>query len=232
MSPDSVITVAIVPAAGAGKRMGTSEPKQFLELDGEPVLLHTVRALQRTEAIDLVIVAAAASEVEKVREILAVCDRPVRVVPGGRTRFDSVGRGLTAAPESTELVVVHDGVRPFVTDREVEETIALAKKKGAAIVASSPVETVKERMEGHGLRTVDRDRLLLAQTPQAFRIDLIRRAYRQAEADHFVGTDEASLVERLNVGIEIVEASIWNRKMTTPDDLALASWIASRKEKS
>jgi 2-C-methyl-D-erythritol 4-phosphate cytidylyltransferase len=123
--------------------------------------------------------------------------------------------------------VIHDAVRPFVTQREIRETIEAARDAGAAIVATSPVETVKEVDGIHISGTLDRNRIRLAQTPQAFRADLLRRAYAAAAEEGFVGTDEASLVERIGVKVVVVEADRRNRKITTPDDLKLAEFLAS-----
>jgi 2-C-methyl-D-erythritol 4-phosphate cytidylyltransferase len=149
----------------------------------------------------------------------------IRIVAGGRERFDSVWIGLGELPDGAEIVLVHDGVRPFVTVREVEDTVAMARQIGAGVAVSAPVETVK-RIEGERLHaTLDRERIRLAQTPQAFRVEILRRAYDAALEDGFRGTDEASLVERIGGEIGLVEADRWNLKITGEEDLRLAEWI-------
>ncbi len=224
---ENIRVAAIVPAAGAGRRFGEGEPKQFHLLHGETILGRTVRAVAEAPSVDYVIVAAASGEIERVVEIVKGSCRKGVVVEGGEERFHSVWNALDAVPKGVEIVVVHDGVRPFVTVREIEETIAAARARGGAIAASAPVETVKEVDRTRIVRTVDRKTVRLAQTPQAFRVDLLRRAYAKAFDDRFVGTDESSLVERLGAVVVVVDADPANRKITTPADLAAVSNDAS-----
>ena len=219
--------MAIVPAAGAGVRLKSCEPKQFLEIEGESILSRTLKSLAVAPSVDALIVAVAAEELRRVSDMVDGLEMPGCVVEGGKERFDSVYQGLGMVPESTEVVVVHDGVRPFVTEREIEETIAAARKTGAAIVATTPVETVKEIDGLYISGTLDRRKIRLAQTPQAFRLDLFQRAYAAAFDQGYRGTDEASLVERVGVKVTIVEGDRNNRKITTPDDLKLARYLAS-----
>lgn len=237
--------VAIVPAAGSGRRMGGGEPKQFREVGGVPILLRTLCALRDANVFERILVAVSDEERERVEcwksEVPALT-----CVAGGEERFHSVKNGLDAVSgpggaavgvggESSgngddRVVLVHDGVRPFVTSREIIEVVRAAERDGAAIVCSKPVETVKSLDEGGGIvETLDRDGVRLAQTPQAFRISLFQEAYMRAESEDYVGTDEASLVERLGYVVSVVEADRWNIKITTPEDFELAEWILKER---
>jgi 2-C-methyl-D-erythritol 4-phosphate cytidylyltransferase len=222
-----VKVAAIIPAAGLGTRMaarsGTSR-KQFMLLDGAPILTHTLRKFVVCPAVDEIVVALRPEDLEWFgqewkREKAA---KPVRLVAGGQYRQDSVRNGLEHVSAGVDLVAVHDAVRPFVSVDLIDKVIREATRTGAAILAIPPVDTVK-RVERTTIRaTLPRERIVLAQTPQVFRLDLLRRAYRQAEEDGFVGTDEASLVEHLDVDVTVVLGSDRNIKITRPGDMALA----------
>lgn len=202
----------------AGKR-----PKQFLELAGTPIIFHTLKAFERCDVIQEIIVVLAADEADG---FLSLAEkhgvRKIRsVVTGGATRAESVLHGLRAAPEGTEIVAVHDGVRPFVTPDEIARTVAAAEREGAAILVSAPVDTVKEITDGAVVRTLKRAGLRNALTPQCFTYTLLRQAYDAADVSDPDLTDESSLVERLGVRIVAVEGSPRNIKITRPEDLAV-----------
>ncbi|MBN1825189.1 MAG: 2-C-methyl-D-erythritol 4-phosphate cytidylyltransferase [Candidatus Eisenbacteria bacterium] len=217
--------VAVVPAAGAGRRFGAGAPKSFRELAGRTILARTLDALAAAPSIGGLVVAAPPDRLDEVRRLVPDGAPLLAVVAGGEERFDSVRNALAAVPEGTAIVVVHDAARPLVTARETEEAIEAARRYGAALTVSAPVETVK-RIDGDRVTaTLDRDLIRLAQTPQAFRADLLRRAFRTAEEDGVKGTDEASLVERLGEPVVPVEADRWNRKITVEEDLRLAEWV-------
>jgi 2-C-methyl-D-erythritol 4-phosphate cytidylyltransferase len=222
----------ILPAAGLGTRMKAAPAegagpsrKQFMLLEGEPILVHTVRKFIACPLIAEVVVAVRAEDVERVRELLDAHfgAKPVRCVEGGETRQHSVENALASLAADTDLVVVHDAVRPFIDAATIVEVIHQAAQSGAAIVGIVPVDTVKQ-VQRHVVRnTLNRDRLVLAQTPQVFRAGLLREAFLKARADEFVGTDESSLVERLeNVEVTVVAGSDRNIKITRPSDLELA----------
>jgi len=217
--------VAVVPAAGRGERLGPGPPKPYREVGGIAILARTVEMLARARAIDGIVLVVSGEEIARAEGIVPEGAPVFQVVAGGKERFDSVRIGLGEVPEEAEIVVVHDGVRPFVTVREVEETVAMARDVGAAVAVTAPVETVKRIEEGRLHATLDRDRIRLAQTPQAFRTGVLRRAYEAAMEEGFVGTDEASLVERIGGEIGLVEADRWNVKITSEEDLRLAEWI-------
>ncbi len=221
--------VAVVPAGGSGQRMAASRPKQFLALDGVPLLVATLRALLRHRAVAGVVVAAPAARLDWTRRLLRRhrVPRVLAVVAGGAERQESVWRGLQAIPSDAGLVVVHDGVRPFVDARLVEAVLAAARRVGAAVCALEARETVKRVRGGLVEATVDRQGLWLVQTPQAFRRELLLEAHDKARRDGFVGTDDAVLVERLGAPVAVVPGLGHNVKITTPADLRLARRLAA-----
>ncbi|MBI5280117.1 MAG: 2-C-methyl-D-erythritol 4-phosphate cytidylyltransferase [Candidatus Solibacter usitatus] len=221
----------ILPAAGLGTRMkGAADPpgagrKQFMELEGSPILLHTVRKFVACPLVAEVVVAVRGEDLPRVQEVLAgeTFSKVVRCVAGGETRQHSVENALASLAPDVDVVAVHDAVRPFVDAATIVQVIEQAAATGAAIVGIVPVDTVKQ-VQRHAVRgTLNRDRLVLAQTPQVFRADVLRRAFEKAREDGFTGTDESSLVERLEqVEVVVVPGSDRNIKITRPSDLELA----------
>ncbi len=219
------MNVAIIAAAGQGLRLAGKRPKQFLELAGTPIIFHTLQAFEQCDSIQEIIVVISAAESAGFLSLAGKCElrKLTKVVPGGATRAESVLRGLQAVRETTvEIVAVHDAVRPFVTPDEIARTVAAAQVEGAAILVSAPVDTVKEVCAGAVVKTLRRDDLRNALTPQCFRYKLLRRAYEQADVFDPDLTDESSLVERLGERVAIVEGSARNIKITRPGDLVLA----------
>jgi 2-C-methyl-D-erythritol 4-phosphate cytidylyltransferase len=226
----------ILPAAGLGTRMGRSSAektgtsrKQFMLLDGSPILLHTVRKFAACDEVSEIVVAVRREDLEWVGELLRaeIRNKPVRVVEGGNSRQESVANALASLAGDTDLVCVHDAVRPFVDLETIQKALAEAAEAGAAIVGIVPVDTVKQATRAHTEHvrirgTIPREKLVLAQTPQVFRYDLIKRAFEAAAADGFVGTDESSLVERLEHEVAVVLGSDRNIKITKPTDMDLA----------
>jgi 2-C-methyl-D-erythritol 4-phosphate cytidylyltransferase len=232
---------AIVAAAGMGTRMGSGMPKQFLELDGVPILVFTLRRLAASPLLTEFWIASPEEHVEALRERLAEEDlgRPVQVVAGGETRQESVGRALAQISDEVELVAVHDAVRPFVTREMVERVVAEARACGAAIVGVPAIDTVKEVKraslpEDAALitATIPRERIVLAQTPQVFSTKLLREAYALAEQDGITASDEAALVERLGRTVHVVLGSERNLKITRPSDMALARFYLEQERSS
>ena len=222
----------ILPAAGLGTRMGRAVPekagtsrKQFMLLDGSPILLHTIRKFVSTPAVSEIVVALRADDIEWVRQLLREekFSKPVRLVEGGDSRQESVENALATLDASTELVAVHDAVRPFIEHSVLDKVFAEAEETGAAIVGIVPVDTVKQVHRNKIRQTIPRERLILAQTPQVFRFDLLKGAFAKAREDGFAGTDESSLVERLDqVEVSVVPGSDRNLKITKPSDMDLA----------
>jgi 2-C-methyl-D-erythritol 4-phosphate cytidylyltransferase len=228
----------IIPAAGLGTRMSRggapAARKQFLQLEGESILAHTVRKFMAAPSVSEVVIAVRTEDREWARDLLAKVEKvkPVRFADGGDSRQHSVENALAILDHDTDLVAVHDAVRPFVSVETIERVIAEASEHGAAIVGVVPVDTVKQVHLNHIRTTIPRERLILAQTPQVFRFDLLRQAFDRARADQFVGTDESSLVERLEqVEVRVVPGSDRNIKITKPADLELAG-LYLRQEKA
>ena len=222
------MNIAIIAAAGAGTRMVSDRPKQFLLLAGTPVIFHTLKVFEQCDSIDEVIVVLPAAESAGflsqagkfgVRKL-------ARVVPGGVTRADSVKRGLLAIRSATaEIVAVHDGVRPFVTVDEINSTVVAAQAHGAAILVAPVTDTIKLVEDRSVLRTLDRGGLRRALTPQCFRYEWLREAYQHADVNDPSLTDESALIEQLGKPVSVVEGSARNIKITTAEDLAIAETI-------
>lgn len=225
------MNVAIIPAAGSGSRFGGQIPKQFLEVAGAPILWHTIKRFAGCADIGAIVVALAPERQPdfQARSATAQLGKPVRFVEGGAERSDSIFNALHAAAElNPEIVAVHDAVRPFVTSGQISAVIAKAAEIGAAILALPATDTIKEVENGLIQRTIDRRRIWRAQTPQAFRYELLRRANDEARAaglSSALTTDDALLVERLGVPVAVVEGSPHNLKITTPEDLLLAEQL-------
>jgi len=225
-------TFAIVPAAGRGLRMGKNEPKQFLMLTGKPVLARTIERLSEAPFISGIIIVAPSDFLLHSEEMLQNYCRHLRsttrVIAGGKERQDSVFNALRVLPAECEWVLIHDGVRPFVSVGLLEETWKAAQRSGAAIAARSATDTVKLVRNERVIETIAREEIKLVQTPQVFRKDLILSAYLEAQQRGWSGTDDASLVERINIDVRVVEGEYSNIKVTTPADLDWAAWFLSR----
>jgi 2-C-methyl-D-erythritol 4-phosphate cytidylyltransferase len=219
----------VIPAGGLGTRLGLRTPKQFLTLGRMSILAITTRHFARRRDVAAVIVAAPPGHVARARRALArISSRAsLTVVAGGTTRQESVSLGLAAAPRA-EVIVVHDAVRPFITDALIDRVLAAARADGAAVCALPIAETVKRVRDGVVEATIDRAGLWGVQTPQAFRAHLLREAHDKARRDGVVGTDDAMLVERLGVSVRVVDGLPQNVKITTPADLARARRRAGR----
>lgn len=206
-------TTAIIVAAGSGSRFNSDTPKQFFEINGKPVIVHTIERFQAAPSVDSIVLVLAApfdfSPFSKVAKIVA----------GGSTRAESVRNGLAAI--DSDIVAVHDGARPLVTVDEIERTIAKAKETGAACLVAPVTDTIKSIRGGEIADTLDRDKLRRALTPQAFRTEVLRKAFEGVDLNESV-TDECYLVEKLGHPIAIVEGNSRNIKITHPEDLILA----------
>ena len=220
---------AIIAAAGIGKRMGGSCPKQYLEIGGRPIICHTLDRFREARTIaNLVVVVEPGRERAIEDEILRRFEYPKSwiVTAGGEHRQDSVANGLAKIPKDCDVVAVHDGVRPFVTPAQIDSAVELANKEGACIVAMPIKETIK-RVGGnnHISETVDRSSLWGAKTPQCFKRALLADAMDRARREGFKGTDEASIVERMGVAVRVIEGDERNIKITSPSDLIVAEAI-------
>ncbi|MEN3327232.1 MAG: 2-C-methyl-D-erythritol 4-phosphate cytidylyltransferase [Acidobacteriota bacterium] len=224
------MNIAIIAAAGTGTRMASDRPKQFLQLAGTPVIIHTLKVFEQCESINEVILVLPAAESAGFLSLAAKFGlrKLARVVPGGVTRADSVKRGLMAIRAATaEIVAVHDGVRPFVTAEEIDAVVTAAQTDGAAILVAPVTDTVKQIRDSRVLQTLDRGGLRRALTPQCFRYDVLWQAYQAADVTDPSVTDESVLVEKLGIPVSVIEGSPRNIKVTTAEDLLIAEAILS-----
>src|SRR6202040_684632 len=231
---------AILPAAGLGTRMGAETPKQFLELDGVPIVILSLRQIASCELVTDIIVATRGDEVARLEERIRAekFKQTVRVVRGGDSRQDSVAQALREVPADTEIILVHDAVRPFVTVDQITRVIEEARKCEAAILGIPAMDTVKEVKRASLpedvaliIGTIPRERVVLAQTPQAFSTKLIKEAFARAHADGVNASDEAGLVERIGHDVHVVLGSERNIKITRPADMELARFYLESERK-
>lgn len=228
-------TIAIIAAGGQGKRIAGVHPegihpegklpKQFLMLKDKPILAHTVDKFERCGLINEIILVVP-------QDYLGYCSRAIvdqygfnkvrKVICGGKERQDSVYLGLKACPNNASIVVIHDGVRPLISSDKISESIKICEEKRAVVLAVPVKDTVKKVEQNHIVITLDRSKLWLTQTPQTFEYKLILDAYKKAEEDNFVGTDDSALVERLGYEVTILEGDYKNIKITTAEDLTIA----------
>jgi 2-C-methyl-D-erythritol 4-phosphate cytidylyltransferase len=220
-------TYAIIPAAGQGRRFGSA--KQFQLLAGKPLFLHAVETFESSPLIAGICLPVPETDIESVKAWIekGSLKKILKIVPGGKERQDSVRKGFEAIPPC-DLIIVHDGVRPLVTRELIEKTIRGAQECGSCVVGLPLKETTKRVNPEMFIReTVDRTTLWGIQTPQAFRYEIFQKALEKAQADRFLGTDEAMLVERIGVKIKVIEGSPYNIKITTPEDLRIAESLLS-----
>jgi 2-C-methyl-D-erythritol 4-phosphate cytidylyltransferase len=225
--------LAIIPAAGTGIRMGGNTPKQFLSLEGIPIFVHTLRKFAASDAIDEIFLGLRPEEMDRATQEIALQNfaKPVRLVAGGDSRQETVARCLDQAAPDTEVVVVHDAVRPFVELAMIQQIVDAARKDGAVILGIPSVDTVKKVERQTITGTIPRQRIVLAQTPQAFRYMILRKAFDRALSEGYFGTDESSLVEHDGCEVKVLMGSDRNIKITKPSDLPLARlFIAQERE--
>jgi len=222
----------ILPAAGLGKRMRAGKNKLLLELNGMPVLIHTLKVFEDDEACNGIILAIHPQDEEEFRALLKKyrITKVINLVPGGEERQHSIYNALKTV-ETNGIILVHDAARPFIRKGHIHRLTETAEETGAAIIGVPAKDTMKKVQDVAVVETVERSSLWAVQTPQAFRISLLKEAYEKAERDHFLGTDDSSLVERLNVPVVIVEGDYDNIKLTTPEDLYFAEAILKKREK-
>lgn len=230
----SIKADAVIVSAGKGLRFGEGPKKQFLSLAGRPVLAYSLDPFEASPLIRSVVVVVQSEDIDYcLGEIVRKegFRKVTHVVSGGATRQQSVRSGIEAAPEDGDILLIHDGVRPFTTTEMIEASVRAAQQYEAVIFGVPVKDTVKE-VEAHQtvVRTLERASLYQIQTPQAFRAGLIREAHRMAASEGFVGTDDASLVERMGIKVRILLGSYENMKLTTPEDLEFARFILERRE--
>ena len=230
-------SIALIPAAGMGRRMGASINKQYLTLNGIPIVARTISLFERSSLIDCIYLVIPLEEIPYCREHIVEAygfSKIAAIVPGGKERQNSVLNGLKAMRErvsDNDIVLVHDGVRPLVTETILHDSITIASRHDGAVVAVPVKDTIKTVRNGIIRDTPPREMLWQAQTPQTFRFGKIFPAHLSAESDGFCGTDDASLIERSGGKIHIVQGDYRNIKITTPEDIVLAESFLSAMER-
>ena len=218
------ICTAVIVAAGKGRRMGTEVSKQFLPLCGKEILAHSVEKFEKAEKIRDIVLVTGEDSLQDVREMAQEYGwkKIVSVVAGGKERQDSVWNGLQAVSDDTDIVLIHDGVRPFVTEDILNHSIETAVEMGSCVAGVPAKDTIKVcNGENVAVATPDRSTLWQIQTPQTFQKDLIMQAYQKAKAEGFVGTDDASLAEYSGCPVKVIMGSYRNIKITTKEDLLI-----------
>ncbi|MCX6133971.1 MAG: 2-C-methyl-D-erythritol 4-phosphate cytidylyltransferase [Ignavibacteriales bacterium] len=225
-------TFAIVPAAGSGKRLGGSVKKQFLVLRDKPIIVHTLQRFEHCTDIDEIAVAVPEQSIAEMESLISRyrLHKVSMVTVGGEKRQDSVFNALRRFTfKPTDIVLVHDGVRPFIESKRIGQLVRTCREHEAAVLAVQPKDTIRRSRGGEFFdQTLDRNALWLVQTPQAFRAEVLMKAFKQAKQDRFYGTDESGLVERIGVKVKIVEGSYDNIKITTQEDIDLGGLILER----
>ncbi|MBM6616112.1 2-C-methyl-D-erythritol 4-phosphate cytidylyltransferase [Bacillus suaedaesalsae] len=223
----------IIPAAGSGKRMNAGKNKQFIMLGDKPVIIHTLSVFEQDPHCNEIILVINEMEREYFKELLCSfkIQKVKQLIPGGAERQDSVYNGLMKVEGANSLVLVHDGARPFITIEKIQELVKKASETSAAILAVPVKDTIKKVNNGLVEETVERSSLWAVQTPQAFHVQLLRQAYEHAFQTNFLGTDEASLVERLHKPIAVVSGDYENIKLTTPEDIVYGESILNNQQK-
>ena len=228
---------ALIPAAGMGKRMGASINKQYLQLDGLPIVARTISVFEQSPLIEAIYLVIPAEEIPYCREhVVEACGfrKVVEIVAGGRERQNSVMNGLNAMRRDVsddDVVLIHDGVRPLITPQLLQESIEAARGWDGALVAVPAKDTIKAVRDGLVVDTPPRETLWQAQTPQSFRFSVIYDAHRTAQQEGFMGTDDSSLVERRGGTVMVVRGDYRNIKITTPEDLVLAEAFLAGERK-
>lgn len=221
----------VIPAAGQGKRMKADRNKLLLSLQGRPVIIHTLEVFEKDPACDGIVLAVKEEEKPLFTNLITEYNmsKVYKLVTGGEERQQSVYSGLKQL-EHADIVLVHDGARPFMMRKMIDQLVEQANISGAAIAAVPVKDTIKRVKDGTVVETVERSSLWAVQTPQAFRLSSLLQAHEQAEKDGFLGTDDASLIERINLPVQIVEGDYDNIKLTTPEDLVFAEAIIQKRK--
>jgi 2-C-methyl-D-erythritol 4-phosphate cytidylyltransferase len=221
-------TIALIAAAGKSTRLKDRLPKQFIEIQDKPILAYTMEKFEKCDLVNEILLVVP-------EDYLGYCSTEIvdrfdfrkikKIVSGGEERQDSVYNGLLAIPKNTSIVLVHDGVRPFISISKIEESINLCKEYKAVILALPVKETIKRIEDNYVVTTLNREKIWSVQTPQVFDYKILLDAYQKAKEDKFIGTDDSSLVERIGVRVRVLEGEYNNIKITTKEDLILAEQI-------
>ncbi|MFE4813944.1 2-C-methyl-D-erythritol 4-phosphate cytidylyltransferase [Peribacillus simplex] len=220
----------VIPAAGQGKRMKAGKNKLFIELSGIPIIVYTLRVFEEDPDCRGIILSINPAEKDYFSQLIAAygLKKVKKLVMGGKERQQSVYNGLQHAGE--EIILVHDGARPFINLGQISELTTAASLHGGAVIAVPVKDTIKKASNNKVVETVERSSLWAVQTPQAFRVSILKSAYEQAEAEAFLGTDDASLLERINEQVVIIEGNYDNIKITTQEDIYFAEAILHKQQ--
>jgi len=225
-------TLAIILAGGAGKRMGTATNKQFLLIDNKPIIVHTLQIFEECRAVDGIYLVVNQKDLPTIQEEILETyhfNKILKLVIGGRLRQDSVRNGLEAIENPCDIVIIHDGARPFVSPSFIDKGIFLMEMFDAVIPALPVKDTIKDvSKDGFVQKTLERDSLWHVQTPQTFKYDLITKAYREGVAKKLYGYDDATFLEHMGKKVKVIEGSPYNIKITTPEDLIIARGMLSQ----
>lgn len=230
MNSDSRKVVAVIAAAGTGKRIGGDFPKQYLKIADKPVLVYTLEKFDRCHAIDGIVLVVEKEKIDFAKDLFKEwrIKKAVHVIAGGAERQDSIRRALDVLPERAEWIVVHDGVRPFVSLEKIDEVIQAGRDFGAAILAIPEKNTIKKAKDGWVEKTVSRNDIWEIQTPQVFKAEWLKASYAEAFENHYYSTDDAALVEQAGHRVRLVLGEETNIKITSPADLIVAQAFAKK----
>ena len=226
---NSFISV-IIPAAGSGKRMNSKMKKQFILLDGKPIIYHTVKKFEESSVSEIIVVCPK-DDIDFMKELLIEFKKVVHIVSGGKERQDSVVNGLSMVSHSSDIILVHDGVRPLIRHREINELCNSLILYDAAVIAVPVKNTIKKVEQGFVKETPDRSTLWAIQTPQGMKANVFRECYTKLQETDFLGTDESMIAEHFGYDVHVVEGDYTNIKITTPEDLDIGN-LFLRKEKN
>lgn len=225
------MNTAIIVAAGSGKRFGTETPKQFLEVNGKPLLIHTLERFQECDIIAQIILVLPSNQTSEFLKFISKygITKLTKIVAGGKTRAESVWNGFKAIQSAkAEIVAVHDGARPLVTSTEISECIEKAKETGSAVLVAPVTDTIKEIKDGKIISTIDRNKLRRALTPQCFSYQVLKKAFEKVKNLSESATDESFLIEQLGIEVSVVEGSTKNIKVTNKEDLILVEKLLKK----
>ena len=223
------MNIAIIPAAGLGTRMKRNVNKVFLEINKKPIIFYTLKVFETSKNIDKIVVLLGSDmEIKKLEKLIDKWgfNKIIAIVKGGKVRQDTVYRGIKFldqwGADDSDIIVIHNGANPFVSPQEIALSIKKAKQVGAAVVAHPAASTVKLASEGKIRKTIDRQEIWLAETPQTMKLTLAKKAFAKAKQDKFTGTDDVQLIERMGQPVAVIEAASQNFKITLPKDLNIA----------
>jgi 2-C-methyl-D-erythritol 4-phosphate cytidylyltransferase len=222
----------VIPAAGQGKRMNASVSKQWIELLGKPILAHTLDVFEKDLNCEGIILVGSQQELKQMQDFVQKFQytKVRHIVPGGSERQYSVYEGIKKVPADCGLVLIHDAARPFITEHHIRELVLNASQTGSAVLAVPVKDTVKRVVQNQVEETIDRSSLWAVQTPQAFRLSIVKEAHEKAAEEKWIGTDDASLVERIGQNVAIVMGDYHNIKLTTSDDLLYGQAILLERQ--